>query len=577
MASKENQIDIPSEFLCPITQDLMVDPVITADGNTYEKESIEKWFKLGHLTSPVSGAKLEHDKLVPNLTLKRAIAEFEQENDAVKKKFGAMRSKAESLQTMLEMKKKELDEMALAKKKMVSRDDFQRLLGMLNRARKSRLRYERINRELQEQVKALKSRKGSGGASFAATVEVGEGDPVDRLMSTRRRNIDNTIRSYQEIVQNSEIEKKKLKATKADLEASLDDYQNMSKKKAELAHKSRGVFSEKTEAIKKIKIEVEALAVKFRKAAEDMMGMSTDEADAKLDAVREDPSKAGKSAVLMKYAASCMELADAEQERKEATASASGADDAKHDADERIGNFERRIAKVSADMLALDAKITNAKEGIRRETAGIAKLKRSMQMAREAVEWMRELSENTFTPTVANLPDTIVRYKQSKMGSCERLRSEKLNCLTLLKNGITHMLVRDGFTVADMHKDGVPVKTLHDEGFGADVLKRGGYTAQASLAGGYSMKELKDGGWTAKELKAETFTATQLRSGGFDANALKQVGYTAQASLAGGYSIKELKDGGWTAKELKAERFTDGQLGLAGFNGYTATERKTAD
>jgi len=120
---------------------------------------------------------------------------------------------------MLEMKKKELDEMALAKKKMVSRDDFQRLLGMLNRARKSRLRYERLYSECQAQVKALKSRKGSGGASFAATVEVGEGDPVDRLMSTRRRNIDNTIRSYQEIVQNSEIEKKKLKATKVAVES----------------------------------------------------------------------------------------------------------------------------------------------------------------------------------------------------------------------------------------------------------------------------------------------------------------------------------------------------------------------
>ena len=33
----------PAEYLCPITQDVMVDPVSTCDGHTYERAAIERW------------------------------------------------------------------------------------------------------------------------------------------------------------------------------------------------------------------------------------------------------------------------------------------------------------------------------------------------------------------------------------------------------------------------------------------------------------------------------------------------------------------------------------------------------
>lgn len=32
------------EFLCPITFELMIDPVIASDGHTYERSAIEKWY-----------------------------------------------------------------------------------------------------------------------------------------------------------------------------------------------------------------------------------------------------------------------------------------------------------------------------------------------------------------------------------------------------------------------------------------------------------------------------------------------------------------------------------------------------
>ena len=35
----------PAEYLCPISMRTMVDPVVTADGQTYERTFIEEWLR----------------------------------------------------------------------------------------------------------------------------------------------------------------------------------------------------------------------------------------------------------------------------------------------------------------------------------------------------------------------------------------------------------------------------------------------------------------------------------------------------------------------------------------------------
>jgi hypothetical protein len=54
----------------------MVDPVITADGQTYERAAIEKWFAEGHTTSPSTGLSLESLALIPNLALRKTREEY---------------------------------------------------------------------------------------------------------------------------------------------------------------------------------------------------------------------------------------------------------------------------------------------------------------------------------------------------------------------------------------------------------------------------------------------------------------------------------------------------------------------
>ena len=61
---------------CPLSFEVMRDPVITADGQTYEREEIERWFATGKRSSPLTGKDLESTALLPNIALRNAIAEM---------------------------------------------------------------------------------------------------------------------------------------------------------------------------------------------------------------------------------------------------------------------------------------------------------------------------------------------------------------------------------------------------------------------------------------------------------------------------------------------------------------------
>jgi WD repeat, SAM and U-box domain-containing protein 1 len=51
----------------------MENPVIAADGHSYEKEAIISWLKTGSMISPMTGAKLRDRSISENFTLRRVI------------------------------------------------------------------------------------------------------------------------------------------------------------------------------------------------------------------------------------------------------------------------------------------------------------------------------------------------------------------------------------------------------------------------------------------------------------------------------------------------------------------------
>ncbi|KAM5153354.1 WD repeat, SAM and U-box domain-containing protein 1 isoform 2-T5 [Mantella aurantiaca] len=64
--------NVPEEFLCPITWEIMKNPVIASDGYSYERRAIESWISTRR-TSPMTNLPLENLLLTPNRTLKMAL------------------------------------------------------------------------------------------------------------------------------------------------------------------------------------------------------------------------------------------------------------------------------------------------------------------------------------------------------------------------------------------------------------------------------------------------------------------------------------------------------------------------
>ncbi|CAK8544153.1 unnamed protein product [Lathyrus sativus] len=70
-----DEIDVPTYFLCPISLEIMKDPVTVSTGITYDRESIEKWlFSKKNKTCPITKQQLsDYTDLTPNHTLRRLI------------------------------------------------------------------------------------------------------------------------------------------------------------------------------------------------------------------------------------------------------------------------------------------------------------------------------------------------------------------------------------------------------------------------------------------------------------------------------------------------------------------------
>ena len=71
------QLEIPIQFLCPISHEIMTNPVLVDDGYNYERSVIGDWFyKLGKSTSPMTNSELKSFILLHNFDLKQKIENY---------------------------------------------------------------------------------------------------------------------------------------------------------------------------------------------------------------------------------------------------------------------------------------------------------------------------------------------------------------------------------------------------------------------------------------------------------------------------------------------------------------------
>lgn len=78
---------IYESFLCPLTKQVMQDPVTIENGHTYERVAIEKWFKEckdsgRRPVCPLTLQELNSTDLNPSIALRHTIEEWTQRNNA---------------------------------------------------------------------------------------------------------------------------------------------------------------------------------------------------------------------------------------------------------------------------------------------------------------------------------------------------------------------------------------------------------------------------------------------------------------------------------------------------------------
>ncbi|KAG2664769.1 hypothetical protein I3843_16G096800 [Carya illinoinensis] len=85
--NSDMELVIPNHFRCPISLDLMKDPVTLSSGITYDRESIETWLETGKFTCPVTNQMLNGFDQIPNHALTKMIQDWCVE----KEKYGVQR------------------------------------------------------------------------------------------------------------------------------------------------------------------------------------------------------------------------------------------------------------------------------------------------------------------------------------------------------------------------------------------------------------------------------------------------------------------------------------------------------
>lgn len=79
LQNKGISLHLPDDFKCPITQEVMKEPIVASDGFSYEKSALMQLFKNGNKKSPLTRERLNDMILVPNTNLKKRIRDYEED------------------------------------------------------------------------------------------------------------------------------------------------------------------------------------------------------------------------------------------------------------------------------------------------------------------------------------------------------------------------------------------------------------------------------------------------------------------------------------------------------------------
>ena len=76
----EGELEIPSKYVCPLTLEIMQDPVLSRYGQSYERSAIIKWLAKGNTGCPLTRQPLTLSGLITNHKLRSEIRRWQVAN-----------------------------------------------------------------------------------------------------------------------------------------------------------------------------------------------------------------------------------------------------------------------------------------------------------------------------------------------------------------------------------------------------------------------------------------------------------------------------------------------------------------
>ncbi|XVF44350.1 hypothetical protein PTKIN_Ptkin02bG0113500 [Pterospermum kingtungense] len=73
-----------ASFMCPLCNEMMIDPVVVFCGHSFERKAILEYFKSGHKSCPTCGQELQTLDLTPNVNLRSSIQEWKRRDMELK-------------------------------------------------------------------------------------------------------------------------------------------------------------------------------------------------------------------------------------------------------------------------------------------------------------------------------------------------------------------------------------------------------------------------------------------------------------------------------------------------------------
>ncbi|KAI4936692.1 hypothetical protein J4E86_011309 [Alternaria arbusti] len=102
-ATDQPRFEVPREYCCPISNDVMQNPVITVDNHIYERKEIERWLRTNE-RSPLTNLILSSNDLRPNIQMQEQITAYLDCSDIVARHVQSPRTRASSRTTRVTLR-----------------------------------------------------------------------------------------------------------------------------------------------------------------------------------------------------------------------------------------------------------------------------------------------------------------------------------------------------------------------------------------------------------------------------------------------------------------------------------------